>query len=50
MGVARGGRPGLCPVTEDVSDRLLRLPSFNSMTDDEQDRIIEAVLNFRGWS
>ncbi len=50
MGVARGGRPGLCPVTEDVSDRLLRLPFFNGMTDEEQDRVIEAVLNFQGWS
>jgi dTDP-4-amino-4,6-dideoxygalactose transaminase len=33
-----------------VSDRLLRLPFFNGMTDAEQDRVIEAMLNFRGWS
>jgi dTDP-4-amino-4,6-dideoxygalactose transaminase len=49
MGKRFGGRPGLCPVTEDASDRLLRLPLFNGMTDEEQDRVIEAVLNFRGW-
>ena len=49
MGLARGGRPGLCPVTEDVSDRLIRLPFFNGMTDEEQDRVIEAVLNFQEW-
>src|SRR5262249_38366611 len=29
MGRRFGGRPGQCPVTEDVSDRLLRLPFFN---------------------
>jgi dTDP-4-amino-4,6-dideoxygalactose transaminase len=41
-----GGRRGDCPVTEDISDRLLRLPFFNSMTDAEQDRVIDAVHEF----
>ena len=41
-----GGRPGQCPVTEDVSDRLLRLPFFNSLTDDEQARVIDAIREF----
>jgi dTDP-4-amino-4,6-dideoxygalactose transaminase len=36
-----------CPVTEDLSDRLLRLPLFNAMSDAEQDRVIEAALTFR---
>ena len=31
MGQQFGGQPGDCPVTEDVSDRLLRLPFFNSL-------------------
>jgi dTDP-4-amino-4,6-dideoxygalactose transaminase len=50
MGVALGGRPGTCPVAEDVSDRLLRLPLFNGLTDREQGRVIEATIGFQGWS
>ena len=26
MGLAHGGRPGTCPVTESVADRIVRLP------------------------
>jgi dTDP-4-amino-4,6-dideoxygalactose transaminase len=37
-----------CPTTEAVSDQLVRLPLFNSMTDDEQGRVIDAVLAFPG--
>ena len=43
MGRRFGGREGQCPVTEDVSDRLLRLPFYNSLTAEEQDRVIETV-------
>jgi dTDP-4-amino-4,6-dideoxygalactose transaminase len=43
MGRRWGGRPGDCPVTEEVSDRLLRLPLYTDMTADEQDRVIDAV-------
>ncbi len=32
-----------CPVTTDVSARLLRLPLFGSMTDDEVDRVVTTV-------
>ena len=47
--VARwGGKPGDCPVTEDVSDRLVRLPFYNSMTEEEQGTVIEAVLSWEG--
>jgi dTDP-4-amino-4,6-dideoxygalactose transaminase len=46
MGREFGGQPGDCPVTEDLSDRLLRLPFFNSMTPDEQTRVIEAIRDF----
>ncbi len=42
-----GGQPGDCPVTEDISDRLIRLPFFNSMSNSVQDQVIDAVLNFR---
>lgn len=46
MGEQWGGRAGECPVTESVSDRLLRLPFFNDFTDDEQARVIEVVRAF----
>jgi len=38
--------PADCPVTESVSDRLVRLPFFTSMTAAEQTRVIEAVRSF----
>lgn len=46
MGVSFGGRPGSCPVTETVADRLIRLPFYNSMTDADQEAVIEAVKEF----
>lgn len=46
MGRRFGGRPGDCPVTESVGDRLLRLPCFAGLTEDEQARVIEAILGF----
>jgi dTDP-4-amino-4,6-dideoxygalactose transaminase len=46
MGQQFGGKAGDCPVTETVSDRLLRLPFYNSMTEDEQSQIIEALTLF----
>ncbi len=42
-----GGKPGDCPVTEDVSDRLLRLPFYNQLSESEQARIIDAVIEFQ---
>jgi dTDP-4-amino-4,6-dideoxygalactose transaminase len=46
MGRRFGGQPGDCPVTEDVSDRLLRLPFYNSLTNADQMRVIETVAAF----
>ena len=48
FGLQFGGKVGDCPVTEDVSDRLVRLPLYNDLSVTEQERIIEAVLAFRG--
>ena len=45
MGARWGGRAGDCPVTESVSERLVRLPLYTSITEAEQDRVIEAVLS-----
>ena len=46
MGQRFGGRQGQCPVTESVSDRLLRLPFYNSITTDEQSSVVETILTF----
>lgn len=47
MGRRFGGKPGDCPVTEDASDRLVRLPFFHALTAEEQQDVIAAVLEFR---
>jgi dTDP-4-amino-4,6-dideoxygalactose transaminase len=46
MGMRLGGRPGGCPVSEDIADRLVRLPFFNDLTEDEQTLVIDAVTSF----
>ena len=46
MGARFGGRPGQCPVTEDVADRLVRLPLYYQLTDEDQGIVIEAVRAF----
>jgi dTDP-4-amino-4,6-dideoxygalactose transaminase len=46
FGLRYGGKAGDQPVTEDISDRLLRLPFFCALTDAEQTRVIEAVCEF----
>ena len=38
---------GDCPVTRDTSDRLLRLPFFDSLSSIEQEQVIETVLTFK---
>jgi dTDP-4-amino-4,6-dideoxygalactose transaminase len=47
MGIKFGAKVGDCPVTEDISDRLVRLPLFFNMTENEQDRVIEAIINLQ---
>jgi len=44
MGRRFGGREGDCPVTEDVSERLLRLPFYNELTEAEQSEVVDAIL------
>ena len=46
VGQGMGGRNGGCPVSEEKSERLIRLPFFNSLAQDDQDRIIRAVREF----
>lgn len=46
MGRHFGGRQGQCPVTESVSDRLLRLPFYNNLTEAEQSEVVAAICRF----
>jgi dTDP-4-amino-4,6-dideoxygalactose transaminase len=46
MGRRLGGAQGQCPITEDVSDRLLRLPFYNDFSGEEQSSVIEAIQEF----
>jgi dTDP-4-amino-4,6-dideoxygalactose transaminase len=41
-----GWKPGDCPVTEDVSERLVRLPFHNQLSRADQDRVIEVLTAF----
>jgi len=47
MGIKFGGKAGDCPHTEDLSDRLLRIPLHFHMTDEQQDYVIEKILSFK---
>ena len=47
MGRRFGGKEGDCPVTEDITSRLVRLPFYNALTEDEQSEVIEAVTGLR---
>lgn len=47
MGLKFGGRPGQCPNTEDLSDRLVRLPFYYSLEKAEVDRVVDTILGFR---
>ena len=42
MGAKFGGR-GDCPVTEDISDRLVRLPLFFDLSEADQERVISVI-------
>jgi dTDP-4-amino-4,6-dideoxygalactose transaminase len=46
MGRRFGGKLGDCPVTELVSEQLVRLPLHNLLTGAEQEEVVEAVLDF----
>jgi dTDP-4-amino-4,6-dideoxygalactose transaminase len=46
MGQQFGGQAGDCPVTEEVSDRLLRLPFYNDLSEADQAMVIEAIVEF----
>jgi len=49
MGQQFGGKPGDCPVAEDVSDRLLRLPFYNGLTTDGQMKTKPDYAKIKTW-
>lgn len=46
MGRAFGGKED-CPVSERISERLLRLPFYNGLTEPEQAQVVAAMETFR---
>lgn len=46
MGRQFGGRQGQCPVAEDISDRIVRLPFFPDLTRAELGYIVDAITRF----
>ena len=46
MGRRFGGSEGDCQVTAEVSDRVLRLPFYNDLTEADQARVVDAVRDF----
>ncbi|HUA19754.1 MAG TPA: dTDP-4-amino-4,6-dideoxygalactose transaminase [Bryobacteraceae bacterium] len=50
MGLRLGGRKGQCPVTESVSDRLVRLPFYNSLSESDQAEVIDSIHSFDEWA
>jgi dTDP-4-amino-4,6-dideoxygalactose transaminase len=48
MGRRFGGREGEFPVTEYVSDRLLRLPFHNCLSETDLEYVVEKICNFVG--
>jgi dTDP-4-amino-4,6-dideoxygalactose transaminase len=46
MGKRWSGREDQCPVTESVSDRVLRLPFYTELNEDDQARVLSAIVEF----
>ena len=46
MGRRWGGKEGDCPVTECVSDCVVRLPFYNELSEADQEQVVSAVLEF----
>jgi dTDP-4-amino-4,6-dideoxygalactose transaminase len=47
MGRRFGGKSGDCPITEEISDRLLRLPFYNDLTEADQARVLSGLKEFK---
>jgi dTDP-4-amino-4,6-dideoxygalactose transaminase len=49
MGLQDGGKVGDCPVTESVASRLVRLPLYDSLTEEAHAEVVEALFAFNDW-
>jgi len=47
MGKRFGGKSGDCPVTERISDQLVRLPFSNALSEEDQSVVVKTLLDFR---
>jgi dTDP-4-amino-4,6-dideoxygalactose transaminase len=47
VGQRMGGRNGDCPVSEQTSERLVRLPFYNNLSQGAQDQVIAAIQQFQ---
>lgn len=47
---ARGGRPGIAPRTEALCARLVTLPLFPAMTEQDQDDVVAALRRIQAWA
>jgi dTDP-4-amino-4,6-dideoxygalactose transaminase len=48
VGETMGYRAGMLPVTENCAERLVRLPLYAGLRDDEVDRVADSVRSFFG--
>ena len=46
MGRRTAARETACPVAESVAERVVRLPFYFELSEDQRDRVIEAALAF----
>ena len=46
VGQSMGGGDACCPATEEASNRLVRLPFYNSLGEPEQEQVVKAILDF----
>jgi len=47
MGLKLGGKPGQCPISEKMSDQLVRLPFYNGLTELELEYICDSIKQFK---
>jgi dTDP-4-amino-4,6-dideoxygalactose transaminase len=47
MGRQLGGKAGDCPVTEYVSERLVRLPFYNDLSEDDLAYVVTAIKEWK---
>jgi len=47
MGVTFGGKQGDCPVSEKISDGILRLPFYNDLTEKDQEYVVKIVKDWK---